>query len=145
MVHSLCEFLYLVMMKSFDSDLCCWAGLIRTLRCSGYSRFCRISNLASILWKEFVNVRRDRPRPIVITEFVLHIDQDIDQENQGAQSPPAIWPTREGSIEVKDLVVSYAPQLPPVLSGVSFKVMPKVSESSPPSIILKLTTAALLL
>lgn len=37
------------------------------------------------------------------------------------QSPPAAWPT-EGSIEVDELVVSYAPDLPPVLKGLTFSV-----------------------
>ncbi|KAJ4418671.1 hypothetical protein N0V85_001359 [Neurospora sp. IMI 360204] len=36
-------------------------------------------------------------------------------------SPPAAWPT-DGRIEVKDLVVSYAPDLPPVLKGLTFSV-----------------------
>jgi len=35
--------------------------------------------------------------------------------------PPAAWPT-EGRIEVDNLVVSYAPDLPPVLKGLTFSV-----------------------
>lgn len=36
-------------------------------------------------------------------------------------SPPAAWPTG-GSIEVDELVVGYAPDLPPVLNGLTFRV-----------------------
>src|SRR5437868_462248 len=35
--------------------------------------------------------------------------------------PPAAWPT-EGRIEVEDLVVAYAADLPPVLNGLTFSV-----------------------
>lgn len=52
----------------------------------------------------------------------MHADLDIDQESQGGVKPPAIWPTRGGSIEVNKLTASYAPELDPVLKGVSFKV-----------------------
>ncbi|KZT35927.1 hypothetical protein SISSUDRAFT_1064088 [Sistotremastrum suecicum HHB10207 ss-3] len=37
--------------------------------------------------------------------------------------PPAAWP-HEGSIECKDLVIRYAPELPNVLHGISFKIRP---------------------
>ncbi|PWY79218.1 ABC transporter [Aspergillus heteromorphus CBS 117.55] len=52
------------------------------------------------------------------TERVLEYST-IDTENQGGHNPPAAWPTR-GKVEVEDLVVSYAPDLPPVLDGLSF-------------------------
>jgi len=39
----------------------------------------------------------------------------------GGKSTPAAWPT-EGRIEVEDLVVGYAPDLPPVLKGLTFSV-----------------------
>ncbi|CRG91117.1 hypothetical protein PISL3812_08165 [Talaromyces islandicus] len=42
-------------------------------------------------------------------------------EDQGGQDAPASWPT-EGTIEVEDLVVAYAPDLPPVLKGLNFRV-----------------------
>lgn len=42
-------------------------------------------------------------------------------ETLDGASPPAAWPT-EGSIEVEDLVVTYAPDLPPVLKGLTFSV-----------------------
>lgn len=41
-----------------------------------------------------------------------------------AKEPPAYWPTKEAKIEVEDLTCAYAPELPPVLKGVSFVVQP---------------------
>ncbi|GAA6009491.1 hypothetical protein JCM10207_003801 [Rhodosporidiobolus poonsookiae] len=46
----------------------------------------------------------------------------LEQEAKGGVQPPAIWPTRGGSIAVNQLTASYAPDLPPVLKGVSFEV-----------------------
>ncbi|GAA5908059.1 uncharacterized protein JCM6883_004104 [Sporobolomyces salmoneus] len=46
----------------------------------------------------------------------------VEQESQGGVAPPARWPDRNGSIKVKKLTASYAPELPPVLKEVSFEV-----------------------
>lgn len=46
---------------------------------------------------------------------------EIPTESLDGQSPPAAWPT-EGRIEVEDLVVGYADDLPPVLNGLTFSV-----------------------
>ncbi|GAA6050693.1 hypothetical protein JCM3770_000895 [Rhodotorula araucariae] len=49
----------------------------------------------------------------------------VPQEPQGGVVPPASWPSAGGDgplLEVKDLVMRYAPELPPVLHGVSFAV-----------------------
>ncbi|KAL6237899.1 hypothetical protein BDW75DRAFT_248338 [Aspergillus navahoensis] len=54
------------------------------------------------------------------TERVLEY-ANIETESQTGYTPPASWPTR-GRIEVEDLEVSYASDLPPVLNGVSFTV-----------------------
>jgi ABC-type multidrug transport system fused ATPase/permease subunit len=42
-------------------------------------------------------------------------------ETQAGIDPPAAWPS-EGRLEVTDLVVGYAPDLPPVLNGLSFRI-----------------------
>ncbi|GKZ21198.1 hypothetical protein AbraIFM66951_011591 [Aspergillus brasiliensis] len=52
------------------------------------------------------------------TERVLEYSS-IELEEQGGHNPPAAWPTR-GKVEVEDLVVGYAPDLPPVIDGLSF-------------------------
>lgn len=44
-------------------------------------------------------------------------------ENRALSTVPAAWP-REGKLEVADLVAGYAPDLPPVLKGLSFSVSP---------------------
>lgn len=54
------------------------------------------------------------------TERVIEYSK-IELENQGGADAPAAWPT-EGRLEVNDLVVGYAPDLPPVLKGLSFTV-----------------------
>jgi len=46
----------------------------------------------------------------------------VEQESNGGVLPPAVWPSRFGAIRVKSLTASYAPELPPVLKGVSFEV-----------------------
>ncbi|KAK3328916.1 P-loop containing nucleoside triphosphate hydrolase protein [Apodospora peruviana] len=46
---------------------------------------------------------------------------ELPTESLEGSSPPAAWPTG-GSIEVEDLVVSYAPDLPAVLKGLTFSV-----------------------
>lgn len=54
------------------------------------------------------------------TERVIEYSE-VETENQGGQEPPAAWPT-SGRLEVNDLVVGYADDLPPVLKGVTFEV-----------------------
>lgn len=46
---------------------------------------------------------------------------NIAIEDQGGKDAPAAWPA-EGNIEVEDLVVAYASDLPPVLKGLNFRV-----------------------
>lgn len=47
----------------------------------------------------------------------------LPSESYEGRDPPAAWPT-EGHLTVIDLVVSYAPDLPPALNKVSFEIMP---------------------
>lgn len=44
-------------------------------------------------------------------------------ENRAVFTVPAAWP-REGKLEMVGLVAGYAPDLPPVLKGLSFSVTP---------------------
>ena len=46
---------------------------------------------------------------------------DLQMEDHSGKPPPAAWPT-EGRLEVNDLVVGYAPELPAVLKGLTFSV-----------------------
>ncbi|PNY29072.1 ABC transporter [Tolypocladium capitatum] len=47
----------------------------------------------------------------------------IEMEDQGGECVPAAWPTT-GRLEVRDLVVRYAPHLSPSIVGVSFTIEP---------------------
>jgi len=46
---------------------------------------------------------------------------ELPTENLGGDNAPATWPS-QGRVELNDLVVSYADDLPPVLKGLSFSV-----------------------
>lgn len=54
------------------------------------------------------------------TERVVEYSQ-ITTEDIGGDDTPLAWPN-EGRLEVRDLVVGYAPDLPPVLNKLSFTV-----------------------
>ncbi len=54
------------------------------------------------------------------TERVVEYSQ-ITTEDLGGDDAPLAWPN-EGRLEVRDLVVAYAPDLPPVLDKLSFTV-----------------------
>ncbi|SCZ89011.1 BZ3500_MvSof-1268-A1-R1_Chr1-1g00891 [Microbotryum saponariae] len=50
---------------------------------------------------------------------------EIDQEKLDGVSPPAVWPSRDGTIVVENLTATYSSNLPPVLKNVSFSVAPR--------------------
>lgn len=54
------------------------------------------------------------------TERVVEYS-NVPTEDQSGQNVPAAWPT-EGRLDVDGLVAGYAPDLPPVLKGLSFSV-----------------------
>ncbi|KIW37082.1 uncharacterized protein PV06_10710 [Exophiala oligosperma] len=71
-----------------------------------------------VIWflRQYSNVELDMNATERIVEY-----SNIRIENQGGVDAPAAWPT-EGNLEVQDLVVAYADDLPPVLKGLSFSV-----------------------
>ncbi|EXJ81324.1 hypothetical protein A1O3_07614 [Capronia epimyces CBS 606.96] len=71
-----------------------------------------------VIWalRQYANVELDMNATERIVEY-----SNITIENQGGLDVPAAWPT-EGNLDVHDLVVTYAPGLPPVLKGVTFSV-----------------------
>ncbi|KAL1961056.1 hypothetical protein VTO42DRAFT_4944 [Malbranchea cinnamomea] len=73
---------------------------------------------AAIAWalRLYANVELDMNATERVVEYA-----SIEVENQGGVDAPAAWPT-EGRLEVHDLVVGYAPDLPPVLRGLTFTV-----------------------
>ncbi|KAL8290163.1 hypothetical protein RQP46_003102 [Phenoliferia psychrophenolica] len=58
-----------------------------------------------------------------VTEL-LNVPQEPPLEIE-ATKPPAYWPSDKGGITVEDLVISYAPKLPPVIKGISFTLNPR--------------------
>lgn len=72
----------------------------------------------AVIWmlRQYSNVELDSNATERIVEY-----SNIALENQGGESAPAAWPAR-GEVEVNDLVVSYASDLPPVLKGLTFSV-----------------------
>lgn len=71
-----------------------------------------------VIWflRQYSNVELDMNATERIVEY-----SNIRIENQGGVDAPAAWPT-EGNLEVHDLEVAYADDLPPVLKGLTFSV-----------------------
>ncbi|KAH8899307.1 P-loop containing nucleoside triphosphate hydrolase protein [Thozetella sp. PMI_491] len=71
-----------------------------------------------VIWsvRMYANVELNMNAAERIVEYT-----ELPIESQDGKSPPAAWPT-EGRIEVEDLVVGYAPDLPPVLKGLTFSI-----------------------
>lgn len=72
----------------------------------------------TVIWiiRHYANLELQMNAVERITEY-----SDLKTESQDGADPPAAWPS-EGRLEVNDLVVSYAPDLPPVLKGLTFRV-----------------------
>ncbi|KAH7156326.1 P-loop containing nucleoside triphosphate hydrolase protein [Dactylonectria macrodidyma] len=72
----------------------------------------------NILWtiRNYANMELNMNSTERVVEYT-----ELETESLGGEEPPAAWPS-SGTMEVKDLEVSYAPDLPPVLKGISFKV-----------------------
>lgn len=73
---------------------------------------------SAVMWtvRLYANVELNMNAAERIVEYT-----EISTEKLDGASPPAGWPT-DGRIEVDDLVVGYAEDLPPVLKGLSFRV-----------------------
>ncbi|KAI0018566.1 P-loop containing nucleoside triphosphate hydrolase protein [Xylariomycetidae sp. FL0641] len=71
-----------------------------------------------ITWtvRHYANVELEMNSAERIVEYT-----ELPTESLEGTSPPAAWPT-EGRVEINDLVVSYAADLPPVLKGLTFSV-----------------------
>ncbi|KAI1103432.1 putative ATP-binding cassette transporter protein [Jackrogersella minutella] len=66
--------------------------------------------------RHYANVELEMNAAERIVEYT-----ELPTESLEGQSPPAAWPT-EGRVEVNDLVVSYAKDLPPILKGLNFTI-----------------------
>lgn len=86
---------------------------------AGISLFYARQFLENIYWfiRQYTTVEMNLNSVERIQEY-LELEQEPPSTIEGHR-PPAAWPTT-AAIEVKDLVVSYSPELDPVLHGVSF-------------------------
>ncbi|KAI1209695.1 putative ATP-binding cassette transporter protein [Annulohypoxylon truncatum] len=71
-----------------------------------------------VMWtiRHYANVELEMNAAERIVEYT-----ELPTESLEGKSAPAAWPT-EGRVEVNDLVVSYAEDLPPVLKGLNFTI-----------------------
>jgi ABC-type multidrug transport system fused ATPase/permease subunit len=71
-----------------------------------------------VIWtiRHYTNLELDMNAAERIIEY-----SNLQTESLDGASPPAAWPS-EGHLKVTDLVVGYAPDLPPVLKGLTFTV-----------------------
>ncbi|KAI1375361.1 P-loop containing nucleoside triphosphate hydrolase protein [Hypoxylon crocopeplum] len=71
-----------------------------------------------VMWtiRHYANVELEMNAAERIVEYT-----ELPTESLEGANPPAAWPT-EGRVEVNDLVVSYADDLPPILKGLSFTI-----------------------
>jgi ABC-type multidrug transport system fused ATPase/permease subunit len=93
---------------------------IQDMRASlaGFALSFALQYTGAISWslRQYANVELEMNATERVVEY-----SNITIEDQGGEDVPAAWPT-EGKLEVEDLVVGYAPDLPPVLKGLSFTV-----------------------
>lgn len=73
---------------------------------------------SSVIWaiRFYANIELNMNAAERVIEYT-----ELPTESLSGKSPSAAWPT-EGRIEVDDLVVGYAPDLPAVLKGLTFSV-----------------------
>ena len=73
---------------------------------------------SQVIWtiRHYANLELDMNAAERIIEY-----SNLTTESLDGADPPAAWPS-EGRLEVNDLVVGYAPDLPPVLKGLTFSV-----------------------
>lgn len=55
-----------------------------------------------------------------IVHYATAVEQEAPHELPDAK-PPTAWPAK-GRVELKDIVLNYRPELPPVLKGISMTV-----------------------
>ncbi|KAK8856528.1 P-loop containing nucleoside triphosphate hydrolase protein [Apiospora arundinis] len=71
-----------------------------------------------VMWtiRHYANIELEMNAAERVVEYT-----ELPTEDLGGEDAPAAWPT-EGRVEVNDLVVGYADDLPPVLKGLNFSV-----------------------
>jgi ABC-type multidrug transport system fused ATPase/permease subunit len=85
---------------------------------AGFALSFSLEYTGSIMWtiRHYANLELDFNSAERVIEYA-----NLRTESQDGADPPAAWPS-EGRLEVNDLVVGYADDLPPVLKGLSFTI-----------------------
>lgn len=91
-------------------------GITASLAGFALSFALQFNSAISFALRQYANIELNMNATERVEEY-----SNIEIENQDGLDAPAAWPT-EGRIEVRDLVVGYAPDLPAVLNGLSFTV-----------------------
>jgi ABC-type multidrug transport system fused ATPase/permease subunit len=88
---------------------------------AGFALSFAVNYSINVVWtlRHYADMELDMNSTERIVEYT-----NLPIEEQGGIDPPAAWPT-EGRVEVDDLFVSYAPDLAPVLKGITFDVKPR--------------------
>ncbi|KAL4987390.1 P-loop containing nucleoside triphosphate hydrolase protein [Aspergillus falconensis] len=74
--------------------------------------------------RRYVNLEQGLNSMVRIHSYsTIRTEHSNDEASDKTITPPNLWP-HEGRLEVSNLVVQYAPYLPPVLKGLSFTVEP---------------------
>ncbi|KAG9233617.1 putative ABC bile acid transporter [Amylocarpus encephaloides] len=96
----------ILLMKDIDASL------------AGFALSFALEYTSTIVYtiRHYANIELDMNAAERIVEYSI-----LPTETLEGADPPAAWPS-EGKLEVNDLVVAYAPDLPPVLKGLSFLV-----------------------
>jgi ABC-type multidrug transport system fused ATPase/permease subunit len=86
---------------------------------AGFALAFSLEYTSAIIWtiRHYTDLELDLNAGERIIEYT-----NLPTESLEGADPPAAWPS-EGGLEVHDLVVGYADDLPPVLKGLTFSVM----------------------
>ncbi|EHL01836.1 putative ATP-dependent bile acid permease [Glarea lozoyensis 74030] len=101
--------IFILCMKNIDAAL------------AGFALSFALEYSSTVIWtiRHYANLELDMNAAERIIEY-----SNLPTESLEGIDPPAAWPS-EGRLEVTDLVVGYAPDLPPVLQGLTFNVARK--------------------
>jgi ABC-type multidrug transport system fused ATPase/permease subunit len=98
--------IFILCMKNIDAAL------------AGFALSFALEYASTVIWtiRHYANLELDMNAAERIIEY-----SNLPTESLDGADPPAAWPS-EGRLEVNDLVVGYAPDLPPVLKGLTFNI-----------------------
>lgn len=85
---------------------------------AGFALSFALEYTSTVIWtiRHYTNLELDMNAAERVIEY-----SNLRTESQDGADPPAAWPS-EGRLEVNDLVVGYADDLPAVLKGLTFRV-----------------------